>query len=883
MNMHIKKIKPLALAVSFALAGQVIAQTDEQQVDSPEAEKSTFEQIIVIGNMQKRLIEASVPFSQITEEQIARQAPRNISDALTNIPSLQVENTSGNTNNEYRFRGVGAGGTQFLEFEEDGIPIMRDAPDFLYRVSNATGGIDTIRGGNAPILRTAAVGAVINFRHKEATQEQSGDVFFQTSDFGMFRTELWLGGPINEQLEYTLAGYYTTDDGVREVDFPANEGYNLHGSLKYHFEDGSGHFKMSGRTFEENNIVYLAVPLRGDPANPEQFPGGPDITTGSLLSREIALSNTFSAPNEPSVLDLLDGNASDMTYLGTELKKNWDLKDGSALEFTSRNRYTSVSSRFSGYYAAGFALGGDFQTGESLVPNMLNTNTMGAGLVNYSYALPEGFAPTGYTVTNQQGAVLDNGTIADTNGNGIIDAGEASSTATSLANGNGIFMPVAAFDQDNPFTSFQQDLELAYSFDTDNAEHYVSAGYYYMKMDREQDNRQQLFLIDLRPQAGRVDVNLQNANGDQVTLTDDGFLTHNHWLNREAITDEINAFYVDYEIKFDQLTLDVGARHDEFSNIIQRANTVNFFGDGPNQVALPEPGTTVSPAVSAIQRYDGSFRTDQDFTTKEWSYTFGANYLVQDNFALYGRYTEAHLPNPRGATGTDVMELGARYDGGDFTISSNIFRLTQDGDIQERGLTIDGQEVIAQFQTDRESVGLEIEAVWDITDALSLNISGTYQKPEFASGGSATPRPGFDVTQDQLDAAIGDLTSIDGNQIANQPELLGNLGLDYEWTLGDYGYLNFNVVLRYVDEVPLDDANSNYTESYTQVNTGLNFESLEGDWYARINVQNLTDEESIQRVFGGPQSIVEQSVAADGFYGRPLLGRNVVFGVGYRF
>ncbi len=883
MNNFTGTFKPLALAVSFALTGQAVAQTTEQEADTPDNEESSFEQIVVIGNMQKRLIEASVPFSQITEEQIARQAPRNISDALVNIPSLQVENTSGNTNNEYRFRGVGAGGTQFLEFEEDGIPIMRDAPDFLYRVSNATAGIDTVRGGNAPILRTAAIGAVVNFRYKEATEEQSGDVFFQTSDFGMLRTELWLGGPLNEQLEYTLAGYYTTDDGVREVDFPANEGYNLHGSLKYYLEDGSGYFKVSGRSFNENNIVYLAVPLTGDPANPQAFPGGPDITTGSLLSREIALSNTFSAPNEPSKLDLLDGNASDMTYLGTEFNKTWDYNDGSVLEFTSRNRYTSVNSRFSGYYAAGFALGGDFQTGESLVPNMLNSNTMGAGLVNYSYAIPTGFTPTGYTVTNQQGEVLDNGAISDTNGNGIIDAGEATSMATTLANGNGIFMPVAAFDQDNPFTSFQQDLELSYSFDTDNAEHYIAAGYYYLKMDREQDNRQQLFLIDLRPQAGRVDVNLQDADGNQVTLTDDGFLTHNHWLNRESITDQIDAFYLNYEVKLDKLTLDVGARRDEFSNIIQRANTINYFGDGPNQVRLPEPGTTVSPAVSSIQRYDGSFRTDQDFTNKEWSYTFGANYLVQNNFALYGRVTSAQLPNPRGATGTDVMELGARYDGGNFTIAGNLFRLTQDGDIQERGLTIDGQEVVVQLQTDRESVGLEIEAVWDITDALSINLSGTYQKPEFASGGSATARPGFDVTQAQLDEAVGNLTSIDGNQIANQPEILGNLGLDYEWQLADYGYLNFSLVLRYVDEVPLDDANTNYTESYTQVNTGLNFESLEGDWYARINVQNLTDEEAIQRVFGGPQSIVEQSVAADGFYGRPLLGRNVVLGVGYRF
>ena len=881
MGSKIKTFQFACLSLILPVALPVHAQESEDE----EAE-NVFEEVVVVGNRQIRLIDAAVPFTTITSEQIQQQAPRNIADALTNIPSLQVENTSGNTNNEYRFRGVGAGGTQFLEMEEDGIPIMRDAPDFLYRVHNGIDRIDTVRGGNSPILRTAAIGAVINFQYKEGDRDDyEGDLFFQTSDFGMVRAEGWLGGPINDQLTYSISGYYTTDDGVRKVDYPANEGYNLHGSLKYYFDDDDGYFKVSARTFNEGNIVYLGVPLLGSPSDPQQFPGGPDITTGSLLSREIALSNTFSAPGEPSKLDLLDGNDSKMSYVGTEFVKDWETDNGNTIGFISRNRYTSVSSRFSGYYAAGFALGGDFQNGESLAVNMVNSNTMGAGLVTYAYAVPAGFDPVSYSVTNQQGGVLDQGTIANWNAAGpeYLQPGDTVSTTTELANGNGVFMPVAAFDQDNPFTSFQQDLELNFGWESSRISHFASLGYYYLKMEREQDNRQQLFLIDLRPQAGRVDMNFQDATGAEVSLTDDGFLTHNHWLNRESITDEINAIYATYEAAIGDLTLDVGLRYDEFSNIIQRANTVNTFGDGPNQTPLPLPGTTTSPAVSAIQRYNGSFRTDQKFTNRETNWTIGANYLIGDAFGVYGRATQAFLPNPSGATESEIFELGLRYALDNFNISANLFSLTQEGDVQERGIVIGGEQIIAQFQTDRESIGLEIEADWFFLDGWALRVSGTFQDPTFASGGSVTIPPGTTLPPEDIEDAIGDLTVIDGNQIANQPEVLGNLTLEYTFDVGNWGSLSINGMLRHVGEVPLDDLNTAYTEAYTQVNAGLNFTSLDDTWYARLNVQNLTDEESIQRVFGGAQSIVEQPIAENGFYGRPLLGRNVVFGVGYRF
>ena len=872
----IETFHKFAMIFVLIIPGLTLAQNDDEASE----DEGVFEEVVVIGNRQVRLIDASVPFTRISEDDLRQAAPRSVADALLSVPSLQTNNALGNTNNDFRFRGIGAGGTQFLEFEEDGLPITRDAPDFLYRISNvATAGIDVVRGGNAPILRTAAIGAKINFRYKEGSLDgHEGDLFFQTSDFGMRRGEFWLGGPLSEQLTYSVAGHYTTDDGIRDVGFDANAGSNLYANVKYWFADDSGHFKVSARRFRESAVVYLGTPLLGSAENPERIPGGPDVTTGSLLGPEIVRSSTYCTITEICTLDLTDGNDSEMSYIGTEFVKAWQWRDAD-VEFISRNRYTDDESGFSGYYSAGFFLNGDIQRGNDIVSNMLfnvpfDIGALGPGVGGYSYALPAGVAPVSYTMTNQGGTVLDAGTIDAV-------AGTAASTQAMLANGNGLFMPIAAFNQFNPQRSFQQDLELNLEFDAAGASHFASVGYYYLNYDRDQNNRQSFRLVDVRPQASRIDVNVTGDDGNTYTLTDQGYLTHNHWLGREELEWNINATYFTYEVQWDRLTVDAGLRRDEFSFKIGGTPNGPVYGaDEP----IPDAGSGVSPAQLAIFRFNGPFTQFDSWTTEEDSYTLGVNYLVTDNFGTYARYTEGYLPAPNGATKTEVIELGLRYQGESWDIAANLFDMTQEGDVQDRGIVLGGENTVARVQTDRESTGIEIEANWSITEDITLTFSGTSQAPEFTSGASATLPPGSNATQAELDAALAGLTNLDGNTIANQPELLFNMGATYDLPLGDWGDLSFNVNARHVGSVYAFDDNSAELDSYTRWDGSAIFDSAGGNWYARLSVQNITDEDAIVRVEGNPgNAFPGAGSTSDGFIGRSVQGRNVLFGVGYRF
>ena len=852
----------------------------------PNAPAQNFvEDIVVIGNVKQQLLEATNPFTRITDTVLEYQAPRSIADALINVPSLQIDPSFGSTNNQFRFRGIGAGGTQFLEIEEDGIPIQRDAPDFFYRISNALTEIDVTRGGVAPIYRTAAVGAIINFKYNDGSRERhEADVYFQISDFGQRRAELFLGGPITDSTTFSISGWYSEDDGIREVDFNANQGFNLRASVKHYFEEDSGHIKVSGRVFNESNLVYFTGnPYVGSTSNPQPFPGGPG-DNGTMLSREILQHVSQSAPGTESFVDNTNGEETKFVYVGGEFDKRWD----NGLHLIARNRYTRSRGRFAGQFAAGFAAGGaDFQTGNQLVSNLLGADFPNAGGVGiYQQAMPSGFNPTTYRIVNRSGDVLDSGTlaIADANNDGIVDPGEATAESTlgSLANGNGIFTPLATFTQNNPFESFQQDIELSYEFYTESfmsdtsARHRVAAGYYFYDINAEQDGIVTIFLTDLQEQARLVDVELSDGN-TTVSLTDDGVLAHNIFPGGFRINDRIDSGYFVYEGDFGPLKFDGGLRVDAFRSEQAFFGNESVYGDSTDQIPVPTVGS-ISPATLAIQQRTGpnspnanELETDQTFVT----YTFGANYLVLDDLGVYGRFTSGGLPFATEVSRVNQVELGGRYQLGSFAVAANFFWVNQESDQLTFSCQDANQNLVNCIASrDNRVLGIELESTLRLFNAITANVNFTFQQPELTVNDVV-----FEADRSPVPNADD---PFDGNQIPQQPKLLGTFGLTYNFQFfGVTGALNGTA--RFVGERFVDNENNNALESYLTIGAGLVLDIPEG-WYARLNVQNLTNETALQDAFGGVGGFgTFTGSLTDGFYGRPLFGRNVIFGVGKQF
>ena len=338
---------------------------------------------------------------------------------------------------------------------------------------------------------------------------------------------------------------------------------------------------------------------------------------------------------------------------GAEIQR--DLDNG--IELRARARHTESNSKFAGAIWRWLCRGGaDFQTGDQLVSNLITAGFPNAGGIGiYQQAFAPGFNGTSYQITNLSGQVLDGGslTIADANGNGVLEPGEVSSASTiaELANGNGIFTPFGIFTQSNPFDSFQIDLEASKSFVTQNpfgegdADHRLALGYYYVDQNLNQDGINTLLVTDLQPQARRINVWVtDDATGQTVSLTDDGILAHNIFPGGFRINDQNHAFYAVYEGDYGNLKFDVGVRRDSFESERAFAQSQSAFGDGLRQTPIPTPGT-ISPAQLGIQQITGfvspgdGLEADEDFT----SWSVGGSYLFTDDLSVYGRYTKAGI------------------------------------------------------------------------------------------------------------------------------------------------------------------------------------------------------------------------------------------------
>jgi len=81
----------------------------------------------------------------------------------------------------------------------------------------------------------------------------------------------------------------------------------------------------------------------------------------------------------------------------------------------------------------------------------------------------------------------------------------------------------------------------------------------------------------------------------------------------------------------------------------------------------------------------------------------------------------------------------------------------------------------------------------------------------------------------------------DGNKIPGIPENQVYWDLHYRHPSGPYGFLD----LLYVDEMYVDDANTEMNDSYTVVNLRLGHDATYGHWRISpfISINNLFDEE----------------------------------------
>lgn len=826
----------LALALLPLLPA--LAQEPAADPPPPQDEAKLLDAVVVTGTtaQNRTVLESSVAVTVADREALDRKAPRSTAQALELIPGIFVEGSGGEVSNNFSVRGLAGGGQQFVQISEDGLPVFytNALSDTILKQELSIDRLEAVRGGTSGILTVNGAGATVNFITRRPKAEPEGAVRLTLSDYDTQRIDLWQGGPLNDNWNYSIGGFLRRSDSVRDTGFTAESGGILRlGAIRF-FDQGELGFNL--KLVNDHNTFLLPIPLQ-NPDDPRGIPGL-DPNYGTMISRDNAVQNVRVSPASGRSLqrnDLRDGVETISTSLGYNFE--WDFSE--SLLFRSKGRYTDFENSFNSVFSF---------DNDSLVPATFRLDPAQNDDVQL---MLDRFAPQGAVRAGLQ-RVSTGEVIADTadlnalNGNGL--------TAESITANNKRFVE-----------EWVNDTSLTWQTDRNS----LTAGLLLFRTKVSGTNiGASTFVSDVKDNPDRLDIVALDANDNIV-----GYLTENGLLNYGSFGEGISrtesdsiSLYINDEFKLtDRLRIDGGVR-------VERFDLTEY--EGISQALLPVAGAFDADgndidniiANNFIAQFGGGAFTGSyrrfDNTFTETAATLGGNYRLFDNFTLYARYARGFQGNGRNdPTILDFGEFGGRFQNDTLSASLTAFRTSfKDFRFSRQPA---GAILPVEFNADINVLGVEFDLQWQPVDWFRLQAVGVVQDSE------------LDISDDQ---GTGFASQFDGNKPERTPPVNVTVTPSF---LFPNGRGEVYVSYHYLEKIYSDISNSLELPAYGVWSAGAlyNFnESLQ----ASLSVDNITNEIGLTE--GNPRSgFTENPGVSDFFYARPILGRNAVFSLTYRF
>jgi iron complex outermembrane receptor protein len=303
--------------------------TARQPKDSVAAE---IQQVVVTGSAQSggvRKIDASYSITTASEEQIKQAAPSSTADLLKIVPGVYAESSGGNAGANIEVRGFPSGGdAPFVTVQMMGTPLFPTPTlsflenSSLFRIDDTIERVEVLRGGPSTIYSNGQPGATVNFLLKKGSDVPEGSLRFTGGTGNLRRIDGFYGGKIADKWYATIGGFHRTTQGVRDGQFPADDGGQLTATLTRKLDQGE--LTVYARTTNDKNAFYTGVPLvaaSSSGGKPSAFPGF-DPLTGTPLSNELRNVTLEVAPGKTVQKDLADGRGLKANVFGADFNQN---------------------------------------------------------------------------------------------------------------------------------------------------------------------------------------------------------------------------------------------------------------------------------------------------------------------------------------------------------------------------------------------------------------------------------------------------------------------------------------------------------------------------------------------------------------------------------
>lgn len=793
-----------------------------------QAEESPHDVVIVTGRAgagTRTKSKASYSITTIDEDTLRMQAPTSVTEALKSVPGFWVESSGGEASGNIRARGIPVDGFGAVTLLEDGIPVQHDPSlgylnaDQAFRLDETIERIEVVRGGPSSVFYTNAPAGAINFRSREIGDAASGVVKFTVGDYGLRRTDFWVGTPLADGWKAGIGGFYRVDDGIRSPGYDADKGGQLRIRLTRAIDGGKLAFDV--KHLDDKVALFLGIPMRTYPDGEIRAIPGFDGNHGTVAGPQTMIFDM--KKGDGTVYHFDNGEGTHVKR--TQYTVSFDKDLGAGWKLTEALRHSKTDTQRNGIF-----------------PNQLISTD---AFLKQSQSLLS-YVPGATQLALQR---------TDTPG-------------TNYADPNGLLLVGGVRGVTMPLDETINDLKLSRKFAAGTQTHDVTVGYYFARFTQGFDRYSSTVLLGAQSQAPLLDlVGLDAAGRTLGTVTDHGIYNYGYeWENARGKS-RTHALYLSDEWQiYDKLRLDGGVRWEQ-------VNTSGWTQRGANV----NQGTF---ATSKIRTGTGIYDSyDNDFDKLGW--TLGANYQLARTSGVFGRWTKAfRLPNLSSYITSptavpviqtmDLGELGYKYSSALVEFYPTVFFSKYDNvSYTNNVFSIDNATSRPQTgYTSSRTYGLELEGRVFPSSGFDLGFNLTLQNPEYRDLRYTDNVSGKPVARDYS-----------GNQLIRVPKVSGRL-VPAVNLLDDK--LRLQLSYEYEGKRYVDSANSLVLPQYHVMNFSARYQVTPAV-EAFVYVDNVENAQGLTEGNPRAGELASADAGANTFIARPLLGRTVRAAVKYAF
>jgi outer membrane receptor protein involved in Fe transport len=673
----------LTLINQAQAAGQATPPAPESSAVAAE-----IQQVVVTGTASARgtrKIDTAFSITTATEEQLKAAAPSSTADVLKLVPGVYAEATGGQSGANVEVRGFPSGSdSPFVSVQLNGNPIYPvPVLSFFegtsaFRLDDTIERVEVLRGGPSTIYSVGQPGATMNFILKKGDDVPERTVRLTTGTGSLRRVDAFIGGKLGDGWYGTVGGFYRRSQGVRDPQFPADDGGQLTATLTRKLDGGE--LTVYARTTDDKNAFYTGVPLisSNNGHTITAFPGF-DPLTGTLMSNEMRHFTIDAAPGKTLERDLAEGRGMKATVFGADYEQKmngWDV--------SNKANYFS----------------GDLNTIAMFTGN--NPLTAAAYLANAN-------------ATYNKGAPATSGSMAYVHG-GAVDPNQQ-------------VVQAGLWSVEKKLTSFTDELRVSRELVKD---HTFTAGAYYA--DYKSDDIWYLgnsHLMTATPNASLINVSLTNG----TVVSRNGVDGNVFYAPNAAYKGSNTAVFVADEWKInEQIKVDAGARR-ETQRLKARISNLQSADTDNNPLTVYNNGTSMPTGTyTSLSRDDsvnsftvgGIYKLSKDASVFVRANT-GHTFIFFDDMRNAG--TQAALDDRNGVPTPKVTqyEIGFKTAGQFYSAYLNAFYTDFTG-ISFQQITTDA---VLNSVSGSRGHGVEFELAVRPIENLQVTLTGDYQKSKY--------------------------------------------------------------------------------------------------------------------------------------------------------